>query len=80
MACPDDGTDKPGSTQYGLPITTPLLTEEESLFSAGEKPLPHGENPSSFLEHPVADSLSSAPQPLRRLLHRLGESASTANP
>ena len=72
MACPDDGADKPDSTQYGEPSTTPL---EEGLPFAGEFPL-LGENPSSFLEKP--DSLNSAP--LRRLLHRLGESASTANP
>ena len=72
MACPDDEADKPGSTQYGEPSTTPL---EDLLFFAGEFPL-LGEHPSSFLENP--DSLNSAP--LRRLLHRLGESASTANP
>ena len=75
MACPAGGPASPGSTQYGLPSTTPLPTEEECLFFAGENPFPLAENP--FLD-PATDSLSSAP--LRLLLHRLGESASTANP
>ena len=70
MACPAGGPDSPGSTQYGLPSTTPL-------FFAGENPFPLAENPFLQLD-PVTDSLSSAP--LRLLLHRLGESASTANP
>ena len=86
MACPADGSASLGSTQYGLPRTT----EEEFLFFAGEKPFPLGENLFPLGENPfplaaenlfvdsVTDSLSSAP--LRLLLQRLGESASTANP
>ena len=71
MPCPG-GRASPDSTQYGLPGTGPFLTDEEFPIVAGENLL--GENP--FLENP--GSLSSAP--LRRRLHRLGESASTANP